>query len=269
MLTSLGNAYALALGWPALRRLNRALYYLAGRALGLDNYSSMALSGELKVIGRLLEQVAYPVIFDVGANEGRWLAQVLAQSPEATIHAFEPQADLASKISALGHKAITINVVAVGDAPGQLVLHDYADQPGSSHASLVKDAIEGVHRARSRAQTVDVTTIDHYCSEHGVGHIDLLKVDVEGFEMQVLAGARQMIAQGQVSAIQFEFTSINVLARNYIADFMALLDRDFDVYRLLPHGLMPLDAGDHWFNEQFGYQNLLALRQKRSQASPS
>jgi hypothetical protein len=47
-------------------------------------------------------------------------------------------------------------------------------------------------------------TLDTFCIEKGVDHIDILKIDVEGAELAVLEGAREMLKTGRVKHIQVE-----------------------------------------------------------------
>ena len=259
MLQRLGTLYALAFGWPALAQLHWRLIYLSSRSLGLHNYTSKRVSGEARAISHCLEGLVRPVVFDVGANEGDWLAAVLTRSPHAIVHAFEPQAALAARIAA-DRPALLVNNVAVGDRAGELSLYDYSDHPGSQHASLLPGVIDTLHGSKARATTVAVVTLDDYCAERRVERIDFLKIDVEGFEANVLRGARRLLANGCVGAIQFEFNEMNVIGRTFLADFMALLAPTHTLHRMLPHGLLPLDPQRHWMNEQFVYQNILALK---------
>ena len=259
MIRSIGNLYAYLLGWPWLARLNLRLFYLCGRALGLHNYTSDRVSGEGLTLRHCLKGRASPVVFDVGANEGEWVAAVVKGAPGAQIHAFEPQEALATKIAAR-HPSVRVNNVAVGDQAGELALYDYADHSGSQHASVISGVIETVHGATSRSTNVQVVTIDDYCRQHAVTSIDLLKIDVEGYEMNVLRGADHMVREGRVEAIQFEFNEMNVLGRTFLHDFMSRLSSMYAIHRVLPHGLMPLQPGRHWINEQFTYQNILAIR---------
>ena len=69
-----------------------------------------------------------------------------------------------------------------------------------------------------------------------------------------------MIAGGKIEAIQFEFNEMNVTRRIFLHDFMDYLGT-FCLYRILPHGLLQLKTNNHWFNEQYVYQNLLAIKQ--------
>jgi FkbM family methyltransferase len=261
MLRTLGDVYAYTLGWPGLRRLHSGLFYLSARALGLCNYTSSSISGEHWIVRRCIGKADAPVVFDVGANDGEWLAAVFRINDSVAVHAFEPQDTLARRIAARGLN-VTINNAAVGDRPGLLTLHDYADHPGSQHASLLRGVIDSVHGGTPRQTDVPVVTLDDYCRDHDIQQIAFLKIDVEGFEIQVLKGARRLLAQGRINAIQFEFTHINVLGRVFFDDFVKIIGSDFRLHRLLPHGLMPLDVRNHWFNEQFVYQNIIALREK-------
>jgi FkbM family methyltransferase len=259
MLARLGYLYALLLGWPALARLHKAALYLSLRALGVHNYESPRVSGEQRVIKLALSDRSAPIVFDVGANEGHWTTRVLTHYPDATVHVFEPQKRLAEQI-ARQHRVAHVNNIALGNVAGTLELRDYADHPGSQHASLLPGVIDGIHHGTERRVLVEVATLDAYCRERGIDRIDLLKIDVEGFERQVLEGARRLLDAGSVHAIQFEFNEMNVVGRTFMADFMAMLEKDYEVFRLLPHGLLRLRSGSHWINEQFAFQNILALR---------
>jgi FkbM family methyltransferase len=259
VLNAIGDIYAFLFGWPAAARMNRRLFYLSSRALGLHNSSSPALSGEMKIIGDRIGRIDKPVVFDVGANIGSWSSEVLRINSHAQIHAFEPQAALASHI-ATTFPQIKVTNAALGDSAGELELYDYANHSGSQHASLIKGVIDKIHGGTPRVTRVPLLTIDDYCLTHRIEQIHFLKVDVEGFELTVLRGAQQMIAGGRVDAVQFEFNEMNVLGRTLVNDFLNFFGDAYSIYRILPHGLVQLKAKDFWFNEQLVYQNLLAVK---------
>lgn len=259
MLRRFGDIYAWLFGWAALNRVHKALFYFSGRALGLYNYTSPRITGERYAITLGIAGKDAPVVFDVGANEGDWTAEVIAIRPNARIHAFEPQARLADSIAAAYPQA-KVNNMGLGDAPGRLELADYAEHAGSQHASFLKGVIDGIHHGTARYTAVTVGTVDAYCEENGIDYIDLLKVDVEGFELKVFQGARRMLSERRVNVIQFEFNEMNVVGRTFLDDFFTSLSATHDLYRLLPHGLLRLHPRSHWANEQFVFQNIIALR---------
>ena len=82
-------------------------------------------------------------------------------------------------------------------------------------------------------------------------------------------GARRMLEAGRVDAIQFEFAHLNVLGRTFLDDFVRCLGPQYGLHRLLPHGLTPLHLQNHWLNEQFVYQNIVALKKPQPNTEPT
>lgn len=255
----IGNLYAILFGWPQLARFHFAISHLCGRALGLVNYSSPLVSGERAAIRIAVSGKSSPIVFDVGANKGQWLADVLAICPDARLHAFEPQARLAAELAKM-RPGIAVNNLALADVVGTLGLNDYAAHEGSQHATLLTGVIDGIHRGAAKCIEVSVGTIDEYCGQRGIERIDFLKIDVEGFELKVLQGAKRMLDEHRIDVIQFEFNEMNIVGRVFLNDFACLLRSSHRLYRVLPHGLLPLRFGGHWDNEQFVFQNIIALR---------
>ena len=153
-------------------------------------------SGELERGTRLLiESLLGPgsVFVDVGANIGlHTMAAARAMHGIGTIVSFEPfertAMHLGRAVAINGHEAI-VRVVqaAASDAPGQRKLYL---GPTSGHHSLHKFQDDASH---GRSVMIEVTTLD--ASLDDVGAVDLLKIDVEGAELEVLAGARAVIAR--------------------------------------------------------------------------
>lgn len=91
----------------------------------------------------------------------------------------------------------------------------------------------------------------------------MIKIDAEGHELKVLAGARRSIARGMIEAIHFEFNAMNITSRVFFRDFYDLLP-GYRFYRMLPGGLAPLGDYDPVTCEILAYQNIVALRQDSS-----
>ncbi len=75
--------------------------------------------------------------------------------------------------------------------------------------------------------------------------------------MEVLSGAKALLAEGRIHFIQFEFNEMNIISRVFLKDFYDLL-QGFSLYRLDSNRLIPL-AGYSSTNEIFKFQNLLAV----------
>ena len=85
----------------------------------------------------------------------------------------------------------------------------------------------------------------------------LLKIDVEGHELEVLKGFESYIKEGKVDLIHFEFNKLNVASRIFFKDFWEFLP-NYDLYRMVRDGLVPIKVYDPTHCEIFAYQNIVA-----------
>lgn len=155
-------------------------------------------------LGRLLAGTARPVVFDVGANVGEFLARMRRIFPEAAVHAFEPSPGVFETLRrAAGHLPdVTLNNVAVGSRREERLLQEHSSPVMSSLLPPGPDAWSEVRRETP----VRVETVDAYCAERGVARIDLLKIDTQGFDLEVLRGTERMLVGGLVRLVLLEWT---------------------------------------------------------------
>jgi FkbM family methyltransferase len=122
-----------------------------------------------------------PLVLDCGSNIGLSAVWFLGQYPGARVHGFEPEPEnyrlLERNVGA--RSDVVLNRAAVGLSAGRTKLHVSHD--GATHS--VKDAAAG-----TRTVDVDVISLADYVRERGLGPIDLLKLDVEGSEMDAIEG---------------------------------------------------------------------------------
>ena len=141
------------------------------------------------------------VAFDVGANIGQTTALLLETFPGAAVHAFEPvkttfdrlQRRFANAPHFSGHR------LAVSDQSGTV-------QVLSDPESQLNHIVARADLSTGDVEAVEAVTVDSFCVERGIAHIDILKIDTEGHELQVLHGAREMFRQGQVDWVFAEVT---------------------------------------------------------------
>lgn len=244
----------------AMYRVNRALYSLALRGIGILNYEDSRSSGEARFLASLFRKRKGGVVFDVGANVGDYSDSVAALDPTARIFAFEPHPKTFAKLScsaaARGYEAINS---ALGASTGRMMLFDYRENDGSQHASLFKSVIEDLHSAESVGTEVGIGTLDDFAAARGIREAVLLKIDTEGYEFAVLSGAADLVRTGRVEVIHFEFNEMNVASRVFMKDFFDLLPQ-YRFYRMLPDGLVEFRGYDAAACEIFAYQNIVAIR---------
>lgn len=150
-------------------------------------------------------------VFDAGANVGE-LTLLFSRFVGAggRVHAFEPSGAGFERLGAVCRAAslrnVLLNRLALAEEEGAVRLYVY-DEDYLSWTSQAARPLEsyGIDVRPQTTEEVPATTVDLYCERNGVAEIDLLKVDVEGAELQVLAGARRMLSERRVRLVTFEF----------------------------------------------------------------
>jgi FkbM family methyltransferase len=159
------------------------------------------------------------VFVDVGANVGTY-AMVLARHVGASgnVIAIEPHpithARLAFNRTASGYLQVTLVAAAAGPSDGELMIETDGDNLGASH--IVSGELSG------KAIKVASLRLQRILSDAGVGHVDALKIDVEGFEDRVLTGFfKEAPASLWPRAVVIEHLSRNEWLDDCIADMVA------------------------------------------------
>lgn len=230
--------------------------------MGIGTGGYVLTSGEGAVLERVARAGRPPyVVFDVGAHKG-WFANLVLDAFPADaveLHCFEP---CASTFRLLGQNVaagprVRLNPCALGDRPREEVI--YYDEPDSGRASLTRLDLAHRSMAFDRSERVRIETLDAYCVAAGVDRIDLLKIDVEGHEMDVLTGAAGMFERGAIAATSFEFGKCHVDTRIFFKDFYQFFQRmQMHLFRITPSGyLAPIRAYDEGL-EQFKTANFVA-----------
>jgi FkbM family methyltransferase len=144
--------------------------------------------------------------FDIGAHVGDRIACFRRLS--ARVVALEPQPALARALRLMfgRDRDVTIEQAAIARAPGSVELMINVDNPTVSTASAdfiiaAKDAAGWREQRWTKSISVPSTTLDALIARHGIPAF--IKIDVEGFEAEALAGLSRPVA-----ALSFEFTTI-------------------------------------------------------------
>lgn len=219
---------------------------------------------------RLYAQFVKPgdLVFDAGAHVGDRVAAF--RRLEARVVAIEPQPALVRTLRLLYGRddGVAIEPVALGERDGTVELKLNIDNPTVSTAS--DDFVAAAHgapgwddQAWSKRISVPMTTLDALIDRHGTP--SFIKIDVEGFEAQALAGLTRPVA-----ALSFEFTIIQrAVAHAALDHCVALGYSGFDAAlgesQTLVHGAwQPADAIRRWLDGLPGAANsgdIYAVRQ--------
>jgi FkbM family methyltransferase len=232
--------------------------------LGVLNYKTDKQSGEDYFLRNELEIIDGGVVLDVGANIGDYCSFLRRANSTYNIYAFEPHPETYRRLVENTAKSdINVFNVGVGAVEGKFFLYDYANNDGSEHASLHKGVIEQIHKGQSVGHEVKVVSLDNFVTQYGLNKISLLKIDTEGHEFEVLRGATNLLEAGRIEMIHLEFNEMNVVSRVFFKDIWDILP-NYDFYRMLPDGLVPIKNYSPVFCEIFAYQNIVAkLKDKK------
>jgi FkbM family methyltransferase len=256
----------LAIATTGSRSAQRILGRVAGYAeylAGIGAGSEVETSGERAVFSLLRQRVSGScIVFDVGANLGQFLGATLAAFPDGRcdVHCFEPGVGTFRRLSERHGTAANarLNNVAVGKERGEATL--WYDQEGSGIASLTKRDLTHFGVRFDSSETVTTTTLDAYCVEHGIPRIDLLKLDIEGHELDALNGAAELFRRHAIGMVMFEFGGCNIDTRTFFRDFWHFFgDAGMQLYRITPGGYLDLLSRYAESLEQFRTTNFLAV----------
>ena len=142
---------------------------------------------------------------DVGANWGYFtLAAADAVGPEGRLVALEPDprlaAELRGNVARNGIRNAIVLEVAAAEREGDAVLAGYAEADRNRGVSSLVAAPAG---AAARF-TVATAALDDLLDAHGIGTVDLVKIDVEGAEELALRGMARGLAGGRYAAVLLE-----------------------------------------------------------------
>ncbi len=227
------------------------------RGLGINLSFRLEDSGEQRVLELIGTRRPGFGCLDVGANIGSYARAALAAGASKIV-AFEPAPATFEKLREnTAGRAVEVHNLAVGETVGETELFVPAN-PGL--ASRDPEA-SGFARRETRAMAVPMTTIDEYCYLQSFFPA-LIKIDVEGFELEVLQGARRLLRdERRPDFIQFEFNTHHMHRSHKLDDFNALLP-GYHLFRVTASGLSRIGA-HRGVDAIYGYMNILASRDEK------
>ncbi|HVH72643.1 MAG TPA: FkbM family methyltransferase [Candidatus Dormibacteraeota bacterium] len=230
---------------PVPIRLSFGAWWLVrGSTLDERLLSGHFETGEIRFVERYLRPGM--IVLDIGAHHG--LYTLLASKnvgPEGKVIAFEPSVRecerLRQHVRLNSCSNVRIEPIAIGAerSRGKLFVVDGAEDWCNS---LRPPAVVG----SGRSELVDVLPLDEYLSGAGITSADFLKLDVEGAELEVLRGARELLRKPARPVILAEVYDIRTLPWGYPASkIVGHLDKlGFKWFQLRADGTLQSVASD-------------------------
>jgi FkbM family methyltransferase len=246
----LTRGYVKVAGRPSMQPVNKAAYHVALRGMGYNNGHELNRSGEEWFIRHVLRHRNPSYCLDIGANVGEY-SMALLQHTHSMVYAFEPLPGaflrLQAKANQLGRGRLQPINTAVGAHTGKNTINFGSDD--SEHASLstsVND-IDYVGKQNVNVAVVDITTLDDWSFLSGedwrsprISPIDFIKIDVEGYESQVLLGGLHTIRRF-MPIIQIEMNLHQMMESQSLYSLWKILPHGYKVFQLLPSGMHEVD----------------------------
>jgi FkbM family methyltransferase len=256
------------------RLVGRRLLWRAGRSLyqhaRRDGRNDAALNGEYALhrkLARLAAGRSEPLrVIDVGANVGDWSLHLIeacrsAGVADLQLWAFEPSDEIRARLnerlrSAPSGYRVTIRREAVADASGTAAFD------GSKGITGIKSLLTEKRQAEPDLPRVEVpvTTLAAVFSEEKIEQADLVKSDVEGFDLGVIRGASPLLRDGRIGLLQFEYNHRWIGTRSFLRDVFDLTEAlRYRVCKVVPNGIESYVAW-HPELETFFEANFLLVR---------
>ena len=207
-----------------------------------------------------------PVLFDIGAHRGLYSKMLRQAFSTSIIYCFEPNPILFGDLKQINDTCHVFHT-AMNDKTGPYNLY-YSDSVSVpfDHTQLAsgnREVYSKIYQSNNiKTIACQADTVDNFCKTNGIDHIDFLKIDTEGNELNILKGARKLLETENIDVIQFEFNEMNILSKTFIKDFEDLLP-NYDLFRIRSRGLIPI-ANVSSQNLIFMFQNIVAINHKIS-----
>lgn len=217
---------------PAARRGVRlsSVLLTRGGLRALVRWHPFSISSFRLVRGLLLEGLDFSTIIDVGANQGQFARAAVESYPGAAVMSFEPlpQAASAFRKHLSDRPAVTLVESAVGSTSGSATLY-------SQSYSLASSLLQPIDPEKApEPLTVPLTRLDRVPKlQEGIRRPCLLKLDVQGFELEALIGAEEILDQIDAILVETAFTQAYQGAPLFTTIYDFLSDRGWRFVRPL------------------------------------
>ena len=200
------------------RRRFRRLRGTPAAALGFGHIDSLELL-------ELLHPAPPAVIYDIGANIGTWTCLAKSLFPAARVEAFEPLAQHFAKFhewTAAWPGGVRLHGCALGPVERTATMHvmDFSD--ASSLLALIAEGSREFKIYPAAEQSVPVVPLDVLVAREQLPPPDLLKLDVQGYELEVLRGAEACLGAARAVLCEVSFREFYA-GQPLFADVLAFL----------------------------------------------
>ena len=157
-------------------------------------------------------------VYDIGANKGTWTEETMKFFPNSQFVLFEPQLNLCNEIKEkfIKNKNINIFQLGVGNHDGELTFTMHERDDSCSFNISEEDAL----RYGYKQIITPIVRLDSFIIKNNLIPPDILKIDAEGFDIEVLEGAEQIIKEH----VQIILIEVAIMQNKYRNDVNTVLN---------------------------------------------
>ena len=208
------------------------------RRFGVDLVKYDLRHSESKMLEHVIQQYKINTILDVGANIGQYAMDAIKNGYQGSIYSFEPIPSVYKTLEMTAKKYSGWQVfnLGAGRMEDEMMINVSENFVSSSILKVEEASLTAEPTTRiTHQEKIKLTTIDSFLNSHPEikGEI-LLKLDVQGYEMEALAGSLKSLSR--IKLIQSELSFVNLYQNGPRYDEVAgfLKQQGFDMFTIIP-----------------------------------
>jgi len=200
-----------------------------------------------------------PLLLDIGGHMGESVRFLRRLFPTAVIHSFEPSPGAFAELRLLEDQRTHCHNVAVTDLDGTIDFYGNAISHTNSVYRVNTNSQDSLflEQQRNRRAAIPEHTFNQpmqarsvrlasFCAQHGIGHVDLLKLDVQGAERRVLDGAEQLLQATDNIVLEIMFFDYYEHQSSFLEIESVLYPAGFRLFSISDISNNPMNGRTDW-----------------------
>jgi len=228
------------------------------RAFGIEISRAKSTRNSIGEHCALLVRLGFEpkTIIDVGAADGT--PGLYDYFPQADLLLIDPLEEHIPALEEIRRKHVKARITlgAAGPQSGKIAINVYPDRLTGSSCLVDPCGVGGPRQ-------VPMITVDEECRARSLGGPYLIKIDTQGFELEVLRGASAVLEQTEIVILEVSFFRLFTSNPIFSEVVIFMAERGFEMYDLLGSSTRPLDGALAQADVVFARRNGMLRRQER------
>lgn len=218
---------------PVIKSLKNFLRFFGVDLVGYNLYHSNDV-----LLQTIISHFHISTILDVGANSGQYVEEVIRHGYNGRILSFEPIPSVFEQLSKMSRKYRNVRAynIGMGNSETELMINVSENLASSSILNVGDASLAAEPKTRTTHQEkIRITTIDTFLKHNEpLDKEILLKLDVQGYELEALKGAILSLKQIKLIQTELSFTMLYEKGPLYDEIVSFLADHGFEIFTIIP-----------------------------------